>query len=157
MNPFLPSFLAMGISEYLCLTNLRYEMPLRGFPCGHVAQICEEFLKFWLSDEHWKVQPSKLASVRCRLKESFKEAFFAKFVIYFVYLFAFPPQKWAKPCRRCVETGLVPRYRYTTSVQANCSNLGKLYGDPCSRNVGSTYQKISERHPGDVPFNVKNI
>ena len=47
-------------------------MPLCGFPCGHVAQICEEFLKFWLSDEHWKVQPSKLASVRCRLKESFK-------------------------------------------------------------------------------------
>lgn len=88
-------------------------MPFPGFPCGHVAQICEEFLKFWLSDEHGKVQPCKLASVSwCELSnESFNEPFFVN--IYFVYWFAIPAQKWATLCQ---DTGTLRQSKLTAAT-----------------------------------------
>ena len=87
-------------------------MPFPGFPCGHVAQICEEFLKFWLSDEHGKVQPCKLASVSwCELSnKSFNEPFF---VTYFVCWFAFPAQKWATLCQ---DTGTLRQSKLTAAT-----------------------------------------
>lgn len=123
-------------------------MPLPGFPFGHVAQICEEFLKFWLSDEHGKVQPCKLASVSwCELSnESFNEPFL---VTYFVYWFAFPAQKCATLCQ---DTGTLRQSKLTA---ATLESIMVTHAHAMS--IQLQLSKKLAKSSRDVPFNVKNI